>query len=224
MEIEDIPGNSRARRPPMNVPTPTPEPEKEKHLEQITTGEVKRRKQPLGKRIREVMVGGDAQSVGGYVLFDVLVPALKDTIADMVSQGIERMLFGEARSSSRRTGFRPSSSSPTIGHVSYNKVSAIPPWRREDPRPTISRQARATHDFRQLILATRREGEAVISRMYDLIEQYDQVTVADLYELVGETGDFTDHKYGWTRESFEGCQVRRDREGYLLDLPRPEPL
>ena len=220
MEIEDIPGNSRTRRPPSQVPSPAINASDKPEIEKVVTGEVRRAKPGLGKRFKEVIVGGDAHSVGGYILFDVLIPAFKDTVADAFSQGIEKLLFGEARSTSRRTGFRPSGG--TTSQVSYNKY-ATPPWRKEQrEEPRISRASRATHSFEEIILATRREAELVIDRMHELIERYGECTVSNLYELVGETGDFTDEKYGWTE--LRGAQVRRAHSGYMLDLPRPEPL
>jgi hypothetical protein len=217
--VDDYPPNSRKSREPKVEPT-LPEPEK--RAEKVVEGEVVRRKKPLGRRFTETFFSGSGRGVVSYIVLDVLLPAAKDTIADVVSQGIERMLFGEARSVSRRTGSRPSGSS---GYVSYNRYSSQPPSasRREDPRSTdISRRARATHDFDEIILATRAEAEEVIGRLFDIVSKYEAATVADLYELLGITSKFTDDRWGWT--DIRGAGVTRVRNGYLLDLPRPEPL
>jgi hypothetical protein len=93
--------------------------------------------------------------------------------------------------------------------------------RRDEPR-SISRRARATHDFDEIILPTRVEAEEVIDRMFDIVSQYETATVADLYELVGINSNYTDGKWGWS--DFRGAGVSRVRNGYLLDLPRPESL
>lgn len=187
-----------------------------KKVEKVVQGEVRMRKKPLGKRFQEVFVGGNADSVWEYIIFDVLVPSAKDTMADAVSQGIERMLFGEARSTSRRTGYRPSGGS---GYTSYNRMSRPEP--RDEPR-NVSHRNRATHNFDEIILATRIEAEEVIDRLFDLVSRYEAATVADLYELVGASGNYTDDKWGWT--DIRGAGVTRVRNGYLLDLPKPEPL
>lgn len=230
--MENFPANSHSVRTAKAVNPTTVEkaPETEtaetKRVEQVVTGEVVRRKKPLGKRFLETFIGGDAKSVTQYVLMDVLIPAAKDTIADVVSQGIERMLFGEARSTSRRTGNRPSGSS---GYTAYNRFSGSSggaPFRgghvREDPRQGLSSRARATHDFDEIILATRAETEEVIDKLFELISKYDSATVADLYELVGISGNYTDEKWGWT--DIRGAGATRVRNGYLLDLPKPEHL
>jgi len=208
----DYPNNShKAKSKPEKV-----EPKK---VERIVAGEVVRRKKPLGKRFSETFMGGDAKGVWGFVAFDVLVPAAKDMAADAVSQGIERMLFGEARSASRRSSSR---SNGPLGHVAYNRYgpSSIP-IRREEPR-NVSRRSRASHNFDEIILATRVEAEEVVDRLFDLVNRYESATVADLYEMVGVDSEYTDDKWGWT--DIRGAGVARVRNGYLLDLPKPEPL
>jgi hypothetical protein len=94
---------------------------------------------------------------------------------------------------------------------------------RPEPRqPEISRRGRATHSFDEIILSSRPQADRVLDGLYEQLSRYDQVTVATLYELVGISAEFTDHRYGWT--SLNGSNIRRVREGFLLDLPTPEPL
>jgi hypothetical protein len=216
--MESYPSNSHKKQTLKSSPEEEP-----KKVEKVIEGEVLRRKKPFGKRVAETFIGGDAKSVGLYVLYDVLLPAVKDTLADAMSQGVERMLFGEARSTSRRTGNRPGSGN---SYISYNRYAPSSNQRNERnewrSQPGPSRRARATHNFDEIILATRVEAEEVIDRLFDLVSRYESATVADLYELVGVSGNFADEKWGWS--DIRGAGVTRVRNGYLLDLPKPEPL
>lgn len=208
--MEQLPSNSKLTKP---TPDEAPVPEAKK-IERVTTGEVVRRKKPLGKRLAETFIGGDAKGVWGYVLYDVLIPAAKDMVADAGREALERMLFGDGRPSRRES--RRGLGGGISGNVRYDRYSQ---GRREDPRPQLSRQARAAHDFDEIILPKRAEAETIIERMFDVLSQYDQVTVAELYEMCGVTASYTDEKYGWT--DIRGAGVTRIRNGYLLDLPRP---
>lgn len=184
-----------------------------KRATQVTVNQVSKRKKPLGKRFVESFAGGDdARTVFGYVVLEVIVPATKDAIADAVSQGIERMLFGEARSTSRRTGTRP-------GYTNYSRYSQT--TRPAEPRE-ISRVARARHDFEEVVISTRAEADQVLSSMLEVLEKYNVISVADFYDLVGITGTHTDNKWGW--EDLRGVGIVRVRDGYLLDLPKPDAL
>lgn len=190
-----------------------PKPAKQK-VEKITTGEVIQRKKPLGSRISEMFTGEDMRSVGSYLLMDVGIPALKNMLSDLVSQGVERWLFGESRP-------RSSSGYGRSRYTSYDKMHSSRLVSRDEPR-ALSSRARATHDFGEIILETRVEAEEAIDKLRLMIDQYDVTTVSDLYDMVGITGEFTDDKWGWTDLRHAG--TRRVRDGYLLELPRPEPI
>jgi hypothetical protein len=211
-----IPPNAKRDRETPGQPKTEAPP---KEVKRIVKSEAVQRKKPLGKRLMETFVGGDdARSVGQYLVQDVLVPAFKDTIVDMVQEGIERMVRGES-SSRRSTRNRPGQST----HVNYNSMSRQTRPIREEPRRELSRRDRATHNFGQIEIDTKGEADEVIDYLFHLISTYEVATVADVYEMVGLSGNFTDEKYGWT--DVRGARAVRIRGGkYILDLPDPQPL
>lgn len=216
--MESYPSNSqneRLKREAKPKPENT-EAKGEKIVESVVTGKVVIKKKTLGRRFLDTFIAGDGHGVWHYVLFEVIVPATKDVIADVVSQGVERMVYGEARSTSRR-GSRPSG---TGGYVSYNRYSQQN--REPSTRPGVSRSVRSSSNFDQVILETRGEALEVIDRLEDLIERYGEATVADLYGLLDKTSQFTDEKWGWTDISRH--DIRRVQQGYQLILPRPVAL
>ena len=59
--------------------------------------------------------------------------------------------------------------------------------------------------------------------MDELIETYGMVSVMDLYDLVGVSGNYTDNKYGWVNIK-NAEPVRTMGGGYMLKLPKAIPL
>lgn len=221
--MEDYPSNSQRARHSSERPVEEPA-QPDKKIEKVVQGDVVRRKKPMGRRVKELLIGGDdARSVWSYVAVDVLVPAAKDAIADAVSQGIERMLFGEALSRNRRPR---TTSAANTGHINYRGMSSSAPQRPANWRPATDPRNRdprtRAHEFDEIVIPNRIQAENVLDRMLDLISQYGQVTVADMLELCGLSGNFTDNKWGWTQ--LPGVAATRVRDGYILDLPRPEQL
>jgi hypothetical protein len=204
----DYPPNSDKSKAP---------PREEKEVERVTSADPIRRKPGLGKRFGSTFFGGDARTAAQYMIFNVLIPAAKDALADAGAQGIERLIFGDSRAKKRSS--QPSSGA--TGYVSYNRYS-MGGQPREDPQRTITRRARAQHDFDEIVLQSRNEAEVVLERLFDLLSKYDSVSVSDLYSLVGLPANHTDHKWGWTE--LRGADVSRVRNGFLLDLPEPQPL
>lgn len=213
MEEELFPANShKAKAQPKT---------EERKLEKVISGKVVQQKKSLGKKFAELFLGDDTRSVGEYILHDVLIQAAKSMICDMVGWGgaAEMILFGEKRGrNTRREGGRSYTS-----YGSYYKSTDRDRdgGRRDSPRD-ISRTGRARHDFDEIVLETRGEAEEVLSHLVDLTIDYDMASVADLYDLVGITTNFTDNKYGWT--DLERASVSRVRGGYLINLPRPVAL
>mgnify|MGYP006883657270 CR=1 FL=1 len=207
MEAEEFPPNShKSKKEP-----PAPE----KKLERITTTEPIRRKKGIGHKMKAIFFAGDARSTMQFVVHGVLVPAARDAIIDSIRDGIEKLVRGD---SYRR---RNSPTSGAQGYVSYNRMGTRNPPPREEPR-TLSREARARHDFDDIVLPSRAEAEQVIERMFDIVGRYDTATVSDLYELVGIRGTHVDNKWGWS--DMRGAGVVRVRNGYLLELPDVQPM
>jgi hypothetical protein len=211
----EFPGNSKSPRPQSS------EPEREKKIESVVLNAVENRKKPLLKRIAHIFIGGDSKSVVNYVLMDVLVPQAKEMLAEATSQGIERMIYGEARPGHRR-GYSARASS---GSTPYNRyaVRGNNPLGRagaDDRRQVVEPR---TQDVDDLLFATRVEAETTLERMYDLIENYETVSVADLNSLIERTSSYTDQKWGWT--NLAGSRIFPDRNrGYVLELPRVRPI
>lgn len=215
--MDEFPGNSQRKPLPRKE---EPKTEERRSVDKVVEGQVVRRKKPLGKRIKETFLGGDNRSIGEFIFQDVIIPNIRDMIFEAGQQGLERSLYpgSEPRAFRRGVGSRPGD---PRRHVNYNGIARGPARDRLEDR-TMSRRARANHDFGEIILATRPEAEAVLEGLFALLEQYEVATVSDLYEMTGVSSQFTDRNWGWT--DLRGTDIRRIREGYLLDLPRPEDV
>lgn len=205
MEIPDYPSNKR------DEPR-----QEEKNIKRVTSEEPRRRKKSLGKQFKETFIGGDAKTAVRYAMFDILLPAARDMVIDVTTQGLEKLIFGDSR---RRRGSTPPQAGPT-GYVSYDRYQMGS--RQSAPQRALSRRARSQHDFDEIVLTSRVEAEEVIDQMNEIISRYGVVSVADLYASVGLPSTHVDNKWGWT--NLPGAGVARIRGGYLLDLPEPQPL
>lgn len=209
----NFPPNSRTKG------VPPKQGEEPKKVERITQTEARQRKKPLSRRVKEFFFGGDARSAGSHIFSELLIPAVKDMLVHSGEEFLEQMVYGGDRVGSRRrstigrTGVR-------LAHTAYDQASRG--QLRPDPRLALSRQARANFDFDDIIIASRVEADAVIEKLWSLIDQYEVASVKDLYDAVGIEPAYTDDKHGWVDLSH--AKTRRIKDGYLLELPRPEPL
>lgn len=182
----------------------------EKRAEKIVTGQVKTKKKSKFSKFTEEFISEDAKNVKSYVFGEVLIPAIKKAISDIVTDGIDIILYGESRKRNGRS---------TADRVSYRS------YYDQDRRVSSGNQRMAVaagYSYDDIILSTRGEAEEVLARMDELMATYGLVRVADLYDLVGITGNYTDNKYGWM--NIQSARIDRVREGYIIRMPRAMPI
>lgn len=216
----EFPPNSKRPRPQETKP------EDEKKIEQVTTSPVESRKKPLFRRFMNIFIGGDSKSVANYVLMDVLVPQAKEMLAEATSQGIERMIYGESSQGRRRgAGHRVAGNGTPYNRYAVRGNNPLGRAGAAD-RPVMAEPR--SQDMDDLLFATHIEAETTLDRMYDMLRDYETVSVADLNSLIGRSSSYTDQKWGWT--NLQGSRIyrnlgSRDRNrGYILELPRITPI
>lgn len=167
-------------------------------------------------RIKEALrtfFAQDLPEIAEHLVVDVAIPAAKNAITDMVTQGIQQLLYGEV---DRRR--------PTAGYTSYSSSSRSS-YRGSNYRPRERdrepRQQKPT-SVDDLVFDTRGEAVDVIEYIAETIEQYGQVSVADLMSSVGIQPRYTDERWGWT--TTDAFELRQIREGWLVSADRPDPI
>lgn len=181
-----------------------------KKVEKVISGTAKRKQKSGTNKLMDTFISEDASSVKNYIIMDVLVPAIKNALADIIINGVNMTLFGDTKRSS--SGRRSASD-----RVSYNRY-----YDDRDGRPAATTRSRTAYDFDDVVLDTRGEAEEVLSSMDELMDTYKMVTVADLYDLVGTSCNYTDNKYGWT--NIRNAEIIRVRDGYKIKMPKAIPL
>ena len=182
----------------------------EKKIEKVVQGEVKTKKKSEIQKLGSIFISEDVNNVKDYILMDVLVPSIKNAIYELVTGSLDMIFFnGQGRLTKK-------SQSSTVSYSRYYDQ------KRDADRGCSGTRPATGYDYNDIILETRGEAEDVLDRMSELIDTYGQVTVADLYDLVGITGNYTDNKYGWV--NIRNAEPIRVRNGYLLKLPKAIPV
>lgn len=190
----NYPSNSdRAQQAPA-LPAGRPS---EKHIEQVTTGGVKRKEKGVMDDIREFFGLGELKTFRDYVSF----------VSDITNRiyGALDTLMGNRRGNSNVPGAR----------IAYSQ-----PYQPNQPQGNARQRTAASYSYDDLIFDMRGDAEVTLSRMYELLGTYRAVSIADMFDLAGVTSPngYTDNKYGWT--DLSEARVVRVNGGYIIDLPR----
>ena len=196
----------------VNMPTiydAKPDTPKEKKVESVLNGdEFVARRRSVGKKLGDILLNGDLQDVKSYLIEDVLIPSVKETIFELANKGLDMLLFG---------GTSRTVSKNNQTYISYNNYSNQSSHRNA-PERSRNRREEIGFNNEELIFRDRGPAEMVLEKMMAIFEEYHIVTKADLNDIMNRTGNFTDNNWGLT--DMHGASVERVRGGYLLNLPR----
>ena len=180
-----------------------------KEIKAVVNGKVTKKKKGIGSKIGAVLF--DDNNVGDvkeYVIFDVIVPAVKNAISNAITGGIDMLLFGERRSDSLR-------SRDSRSYTSYSSRSTS---RRDNSRQGYRRSS--LFELDDILLPTKLDANSVIDNMFNILDEYGVVSVADYYALVGEPSNYQMNAWGW--ENLNNVYTQRTRSGeYKIILPKP---
>lgn len=186
-----------------------------KPMARVTKGDAKLKK-PFRRRVMETFVGGDIETVGPYILFEVVIPSIREMVVNSGKEALERAFFGT-------TAPRPRGGGPTFSYGSNNRTSYSGRYNGRTEEVREERRGRSPVGYEEIILPTASDAHEVLDAMHIAIQEFDSVSVADVYDLIGQSHDYMDRSWGWN--SIKGAEVRRLRsDEFLLDLPRPERL
>lgn len=168
---------------------------------------------PVTRRFMDFVFSESPKAAAQRAGRDVLWPRAKMAVQEGLIATINGM-FGNA-GPSPLNGLLARQMLPG-GISSYNQVST-PTMLQQAAMANQSRPVNGT--YQDLILPSQDYAETLLANLYALINQYNVVTVGDLKELAGITTTAADNAYGWT--SLDAARIVQDRDGFRLQLPRP---
>lgn len=191
--------------------------DREKISPVVSRDQIVSTKKPLGKKFAETFMTEDATDVKTWLIMDVLIPGIKNTILDVLSV----MFFGETGSRNNR---RRRDRDDRVNYSSYYRGNS-------DQKRKHSRYGRDGQydsddrvDFRNIVLRQRGDAEEIIENMRRRIRDNNSVSVAELLDLIDlpQQSRYTDNNWGWDDERDIG--IRRVSSGYLIDVAEPKYL
>lgn len=155
-------------------------------------------------------ISEDVDDIGDYILTNVLIPAGKKLIVDVV----EGLVYPGGRRGDR------SSSGPNI--VSFRNYRAESE-KKASTRP--SNYSRSVLEYDDIWFesdeneSSRYKAEKVLNKMYELVENYGLVSIADYYQLCGKHQyPFTYDNYGWY--DLRNAEILPYGGGHYIKLPK----
>lgn len=190
----------------MEKPAP---PAEKKEIIKVTSGTVSEKKKSFLEKAKSAFVEEDGKTIGAYILYDILIPAAKDLLHDIIAGGLDMALY---KGNPPRRGGSHNRSQNGVTYINYSSMNN----RQQQNRQRVQN----SFDSSALVFEIRSDAEAVLGQLCDAIDSYGDASVADFYQSTGRIGEYTDNKYGW--KDLRTARILRVQGGYVLDLPPAE--
>jgi len=188
-----------------------------------------------GRKFISEFLADDIHSIKDYIVYDVVIPAVKNAISDTITNGIDMLLFGQTRTRFNSNTIRK------VGGINYTSFSSnnvskankiTNSYSNFDERRTPGYRSAYTVDdilvpytYEEPHNITKGKVTEALTMLTMRLKRYGMVSVADFYETVLNSvpDDIQDHKWGWY--DLSGMRIRDTREGIVIMMPKNvEPI
>lgn len=175
----------------------------------------KRKKQKtLSRRVLELFIDVDGVDLKKYILREVLIPGVKSTVMNIT----EMLLYPNSRPRSYYDDRR--GHTDYAGRSYYNGSSYNSSRSRND---SYQRREDDRIDYRNIVLDDARDADDLVRNMRNRIADRGSLSVAEFYDMLHLTSDYTDVNWGWTDDRCIGIR-RTVNGGYRISVPEAKYL
>ena len=159
-------------------------------------------------KIVPALINEDFDKIGNTLVKDILIPAAKSTMFNLVTNFAHLLFYGEGSGNYN----------PTVGATASGYHNS---FQNQNNKPTNSHvDTGDSFIFTSTEIASRGDAEKVLYRLGRALDEYAYVTVANLYSICDEIAPYSYEGYGW--RSLSGASIGMEPGGrYYVRLPRP---
>lgn len=189
----------------------------ERQVVKVISGTGKKVQKSGLQKIKGSFLSEDMSKVKSFVLTDVILPTLKKGLSDVITKGLDMILYGGDGGGARGGG---ASSSYGYNQVPYRDYSRdySQSYGRDYNKPVTSLQP----IFDGVELLSRVDANKLLRQMDVHIRKYGSISAHELYTMVGIPAAYPDYSYGWG--TIVGASISPCPGGFRVNLPRPIQL
>lgn len=180
----------------------------EEQKKPVIIGKATQKKKSAGKQFVENFVNEDAETIKSHVLFDIVIPYIKDMISAGFHAALDMLLYGDGKGNYRTTSNGRRVISSSNGKTDYTSASK--------PKNYAVQRQQICDD---IAFENRGDADAVLDEMENIIDKYGQVSAYDYYDAAGLTCDYTLKNWGWYDLTSAVVKMTRDGD-YIISMPK----
>ena len=169
------------------------------------------------------------REIVGYAIHEEIEPRSRELMRNVVTgafnmindamvKGVDKLIYPDGDAPKRVT--RSNDISDYHPHTNYSTTVIKSDGKTQ--RESIN--SRSSIDVNYIWVDTEQDAKQIIGTLIEEIDNYGKAKVSTLYDMVKIPTNFTDFKFGWTKDDVKSIGYYRDRGKYFIDLPKPTDI
>lgn len=187
----------------------------------VTTGKVKEK--TFWQKVRDSFIAEEVHDVKSYVVFDIVIPAIKHTFRNLVMNTLDMSLFGKPMGGATK-GDQRGGSTYIAYERAYGGSQSGGYGGGYEKKPRGNAVTVGIRELDRVIFNDKSDAIDVLSYLFDNIEGYGIASVADFLSAANVEITPINHKWGWS--DLRGASVEEcpDGSGFYIRFPKPRPI
>ena len=186
----------------------------------VVSSSVEETKPGLVARLVKGLIGPNGiRAIFTYLGKEVVAPAIKDTVVNSITTGVNMMAYGEDRGRYNNSGWNnPMRSNMPMSRTYTNYTSAY-----HTNSSTETHVINTPGRIKEIYLFSHNDAQAVLDSLQQDILNYGYARLADYYDYAGQPStSYTDNSYGW--RDLRAVRIIPIRGKYVISLPPVEVI
>lgn len=183
----------------------------EKKAKKITTAALKEK--TFKQKVRDAFISDEVHDIKDYVVFSVIIPAIKQTFRNLFVNSLDMALFGKVQQNAK-TEQRGGST-----YIAYDRL--YQGHQNEPPRQQKGGAPLRVSELDRVVFKDKADAIDVLSFMMENIEEYHVASVADFLQAADLPISPIHHKFGFYDLTQARVMEIADGSGYFIALPKP---
>lgn len=171
------------------------------------------------QKLRDAFIAEEVHDIKDYMIFGVVIPAIKTTFRNLVVNSLDISLFGKTQKGGN--GGKPGGGS----YISYDRAYNSNGGGNQQSPPTKSSNSIDVRELDRVWFETKEDADEQIRAIREIYDYNEGVlSVAEFLDAAQIKATPIHTKWGWIDISNVSAEPYPDGSGWYVNLPRPRPL
>lgn len=178
--------------------------------EALVNGKLSDSKPSVFRNFKDEVIKSDFSSITSAVVSQIIIPKAVELITNAFESGVYMLFHGDLK------GYKSSNAKFNNGKTDYTIFSS-------NNAKFVRNDGVGSINYRDVCVPDLESAKAIVMKIEDILDNYSEVSVADVYSISGIRYNNNELNY-WGWRSIRKSPIIKTGNGFIIKMPKPERL